>query len=143
MDKMIYTVMSGLQMLDVARINNANEIANANTIGFKASFSQAAGFKEIGVKGGQSARAIPVLSGDNVMKLSPGALISTGRNLDVAVSGQGVLSVQSSDGKEVYTRRGDLKISPSGVLENGKGQLILGDGGAITIPPSRHLEINS
>jgi flagellar basal-body rod protein FlgF len=63
--------------------------------------------------------------------------------LDVAVSGRGVFSVQSSDGKEVYTRRGDLKISPSGVLENGKGQLILGDGGAITIPPSRHLEINS
>ena len=143
MDKMIYTVMSGLQMLDVARINNANEIANANTIGFKTSFNQAAGFKDIGVPGSATARAIPVMSGDNVLKLKPGALISTGRNLDVAVSGQGVLSVQSSDGKEVYTRRGDLKINRSGVLENGKGQLILGEGGAITIPPSRHLEINS
>jgi len=142
MDKMIYTVMSGLQMLDVARINNANEIANANTIGFKTSFNQAAGFEDIGVAGSQSARAIPVMSGDNVMKLKPGSLISTGRNLDVAVSGKGVLSVQSSDGKEVYTRRGDLKINQSGVLENGKGQLIMGEGGAITIPPSRHLEIN-
>jgi len=143
MDKMIYTVMSGLQLLDIARINNANEIANANTTGFKTSFSQAAGFKDIGVKGSQSPRAIPILSGDNIMKLKPGALISTGRNLDVAVSGKGVLSVQSSDGKEVYTRRGDLKINQSGVLENGKGQLVLGKGGAITIPPSRHLEINS
>jgi len=142
MDKMIYTVMSGLQILDIARIKNANEMANANTIGFKTSFNQAAGFQDIGVAGNQSARAIPVLSGDNIMSLKPGPLISTGRNLDVAVSGKGVLSVQSSDGKEVYTRRGDLKISPSGVLENGKGQLIMGEGGAITIPPSRHLEIN-
>ena len=143
MDKMIFTVMSGLQVLDVARINNANEIANANTTAFKASFNQAAGFKNIGGTSDQTARSIPVLSGENIMKLKPGAIISTGRNLDVAVSGKGVLSVQSTDGKEVYSRRGDLKINQSGVLENGKGQLILGDGGPITIPPSRHLEINS
>lgn len=135
--------MSGLQVLDVARINNANEIANANTTAFKTSFNQAAGFKNIGGDGNQTARSIPVLSGENMMKLNPGAIISTGHNLDVAISGKGVLSVQSTDGKEVYSRRGDLKINQSGVLENGKGHLILGDGGPITIPPSRHLEINS
>jgi len=43
--------------------------------------------------------------------------------------------VQGADGKEAYTRSGELRISANGVLETYGGYAVLGDGGPITLPP--------
>ena len=66
-----------------------------------------------------------------------GAFVSTGRKLDVAMTGDGWLAVQGSDGEEAYTRRGDLQISESGLLTTGDGMPVMGNGGPITIPPNQ------
>jgi flagellar basal-body rod protein FlgF len=57
------------------------------------------------------------------------------------MDGDTMLSVQADDGSEAYTRRGDLKMSDSGLLTTGDGKPVLGDGGPITLPPYDSLSI--
>ena len=65
-----------------------------------------------------------------------GSVQQTGRPLDVAVAGPDAwLAVQASDGEEAYTRRGDLAVAASGVLQTGDGFIVQGQGGPITLPP--------
>jgi len=59
----------------------------------------------------------------------------------VAMQGKAVLAVQAADGRESYTRRGDLAVSPAGVLVNGDGAPVLGDSGPISIPPGGQVTI--
>jgi hypothetical protein len=61
--------------------------------------------------------------------MSAGNITHTGRKLDVSMLGDAMMAVQSIDGTESYTRRGDLTISPTGVLENGDGRPVIGNGG--------------
>jgi flagellar basal-body rod protein FlgF len=68
-------------------------------------------------------------------------LQTTGRELDVAIEGDGWLAVRTADGQEVYTRAGDLRITPEGLLQNGAGLQILGQNGPISLPPAQKLEI--
>ena len=74
---------------------------------------------------------------------SPGAMQTTGRDLDVAINGEGLIAVQGEDGKEAYTRAGDLRITPEGLLRTGTGLQVIGQNGPITIPPSEKLTIGS
>jgi flagellar basal-body rod protein FlgF len=53
--------------------------------------------------------------------MDPGTITPTGRPLDVALQGSALLAVQAQDGSEAYTRRGDLAISPTGVLKTATG----------------------
>ncbi len=66
---------------------------------------------------------------------TPGAMQQTGRDLDVAVQGQGWIAVQAADGSEAYTRNGSLQVSANGMLQTRNGNAVLGDGGPIAIPP--------
>lgn len=74
---------------------------------------------------------------------APGAKMMTGRDLDVAVSADGWFAVQSKDGNEAYTRRGDLQIDANGLVTTGNGLPLLGDGGPIAIPPAEKVTIGS
>ena len=66
--------------------------------------------------------------------MAQGAVTETGNPLDVAMNGDALLAVQSPDGQEAYTRRGDLKVNDSGLLTTGDGLAVLGQGGPITLP---------
>jgi flagellar basal-body rod protein FlgF len=59
----------------------------------------------------------------------------TGRDLDVAVKGDGWIAVQMPDGTEAYTRHGGLQVNENGLLKTAAGHTVMGDGGPITIPP--------
>src|SRR3546814_18056027 len=59
---------------------------------------------------------------------NPGTVQQTGRPLDVAMAGDAWLAVQATEGSEAYTRRGDLSIAASGVLETGDGFQVMGAG---------------
>ncbi|MBM4063880.1 MAG: flagellar basal body rod protein FlgF, partial [Planctomycetes bacterium] len=72
-----------------------------------------------------------------------GALQQTGRPLDVAIQGAGYLAVQARDGTEAYTRAGELRINPDGLLETAGGLPVLGDGGPISLPPSSRVEVGA
>ena len=70
-----------------------------------------------------------------------GAIVQTGRKLDIAMTGDAMLTVQTPDGGEGYTRRGDLSISATGLLENGDGLPVLGENGPITVPTDALISI--
>ncbi|MCG8072773.1 MAG: flagellar basal body rod protein FlgF, partial [Candidatus Thiodiazotropha taylori] len=70
-----------------------------------------------------------------------GSLQTTGNPLDVAINGEGYFAVQAPDGSEAYTRRGDLKVDANGLVTNGEGLPVIGNGGPLALPPMERLEI--
>ena len=132
MDRLVYIAMSGAKETLRAQAANNHNLANASTTGFRADL---AAFRSLAVQGdGLPSRAYAVDSSIG-WDSTGGGLESTGRDLDVAVQGAGWLAVQAPDGTEAYTRAGDLRVDASGLLTNGAGHPVLGDGGPITVPP--------
>ncbi|MET0657224.1 MAG: flagellar basal body rod protein FlgF, partial [Steroidobacteraceae bacterium] len=58
------------------------------------------------------------------------------REHGVGINGQGWFAVQAADGREAYTRAGDLRVDPSGILMTGAGHPVLGDSGPVSVPPN-------
>jgi flagellar basal-body rod protein FlgF len=138
MDRFLYISMSGAKETLRAQTVNNHNLANASTTGFRADLSA---FQSRAVAGsGYASRAYATNSSIG-WDSSQGALMSTGRDLDVAVQGPGWIAVQGPDGREAYTRAGDLRVDPSGILMNGAGQTVLGEGGPISVPPNTSLLI--
>ncbi|MEZ5499539.1 MAG: flagellar basal body rod protein FlgF [Steroidobacteraceae bacterium] len=138
MDKLLYIAMSGAKESLRAQTAVSHNLANATTTAFKADLNA---FMARDIAGpGYHSRAYATTSTTG-WNLDAGALEATGRDLDVAINGSGWIAVQAQDGSEAYTRAGDLRIQASGLLTNGAGHVILGDGGPITIPPSSSLLI--
>jgi|TARA_B110000967_G_scaffold206744_1_gene254194 flagellar basal-body rod protein FlgF len=138
MDKFLYLAMNGASQSMLAQTTNANNLANASTIGFKATLNN---FQPTPVYGnGQADRVYSTDKGAGA-DFSQGPLMSTGRNLDVTINGEGWFVVQSTDGSETYSRRGDFHLDSNGILQNGSNQIVLGDGGPITIPEFESLVI--
>jgi flagellar basal-body rod protein FlgF len=57
------------------------------------------------------------------------------------VQGDGYIAVLGQDGREAYTRAGDLRIDSSGQLRTGNGLAVLGDGGPVAVPPHGSIAI--
>jgi flagellar basal-body rod protein FlgF len=138
MDKSLYIAMSGAKQTLLAQTANANNLAHAQTTGFKSDLEQ---FRSMPVFGSGFPTRVYAMTERPGTDLSPGSLQSTGRELDVAVDGEGWLAVQDAEGNEAYSRAGDLNITPEGLLQNGAGSQILGQDGPVSIPPSQKLEI--
>ena len=131
MDRLIWTAVSGMADSMVRQRVIASNMANAQTTGFRA---ETLWSQPVTLKGPQlEARAMTQgqVRGAN---MRAGAIVQTGRNLDVAMTGNALLALQAADGTEAYTRRGDLSVSPTGVLQNGDGRPVIGNGGPITLP---------
>ncbi len=138
MDRMLYVSMAGAKQIMRAQTMNTHNLANANTPGFRADMNL---FRAVPVNGpGLDSRVYAVNDGSGV-DLSAGTLRETGRDLDVAVRGEGFFAVQTADGGEAYTRAGNFTVSPLGQLLTATGEAVLGDGGPIAIPPYEKLDI--
>ncbi len=139
MDRGLYIAMSGAKQILHAQDSNSNNLANANTTGFRADLEQ---FRSMPMYGqGHPSRVFAMAERPGV-NFSAGALHTTGRELDVAIDGDGWIAVQSKDGGEAYTRAGDLHITPQGQLVTGGGLQVIGNGGPIAIPPQQKIEID-
>lgn len=139
MDKMLYIAMSGAKQNMHALSVTANNLANAKTTGFKADLAQARSMQAFGEGMPSRVFAMTERSGQN---FDSGALLNTGRDLDVAIAGEGWFAVQAADGTEAYTRSGHLRLSAEGALETNEGELIIGDSGPIFLPlPVQNIEI--
>lgn len=139
MDKALYIAMTGAKHNMMAQTNHANNLANLSTSGFRADLTQA--------------RSMPVFYGDGIptrayaltespgVDFSTGPLIETGRELDIAIEGEGFIAVQAPDGREAYTRSGSLFIDSVGIVRTGSGLPVLGNGGPIALPPAEKVEV--
>lgn len=138
MDRMLYVAMSGASQTMLAQTANTNNLANVSTTGFRADFEQ---FRSMPVFGEGFGSRVYAMSERPRTDLSGGALQTTGRQLDMAVNGDGWFAVQTAEGGEAYTRAGDMRVTPNGMLVNGAGHVMLGDGGPLVIPPFDKLDI--
>jgi flagellar basal-body rod protein FlgF len=140
MDRMLYVAMSGAKQTMLAQTANSHNLANANTNGFRADLET---FRSMPVYGpGQPSRVYAMTETAGVDTTS-GAINPTGRDLDIAVKGEGWIAVQAADGSEAYTRVGNLRIEDGGILKTGSGLSVLGNGGPIALPPSEKVEIGT
>ena len=138
MDRFLYISMTGAKETLRAQTVNNHNLANASTTGFRADLSA---FQSRAVAGsGYQSRAYAT-NATVGWDQSQGSLMSTGRDLDVGIQGPGWIAVQGPDGREAYTRAGDLRIDPSGLLQNGAGLQVMGEGGPISVPPHTSLLI--
>lgn len=140
MDRSLYIAMSGAKQTLIAQSVNANNLANANTTGFKSDLEQ---FQSRPVTGAGFPTRVYAMNEKPWLNLDKGAIQTTGGDFDVAINGEGYLAVQGADGKEAYTRAGDLRVSPEGMLKTGSGLQVMGESGPISIPPSEKLTIGS
>src|SRR5262245_6483656 len=138
MDKFLYVAMSGAKETLRAQTANSHNLANASTNGFRADLSA---FQSRAVAGSGYASRVYATNSTTGWDSTVGAQMATGRDLDVAIQGDGFIAVQGRDGREAYTRAGDLHIDPNGQLLTGSNLPVLSDGGPISVPPNSALAI--
>lgn len=143
MSKGLFIALSGgmayQKQVDVV----ANNVANVNTVGYRADraiFSvatpdfQAQG-REEPPKG--SAGYLLANSYAEMYKTyydqNPGSIAQTGRTLDIALNGNGYFAIQGGNGEVVYTRAGDFRINKDGVLVTPENYPVLGEQGEIKL----------
>ena len=138
MDKLLYLSMTGATQTMLAQTARANNLANVNTTGFKADLAQA---RAMPVFGEGYASRVYAMTERPATDQRAGVLDYTGRELDLAVEGQGWLAVVAPDGSEAYTRAGALQITAAGLLTTGSGLPVLGGGGPIQLPPAAKIDV--
>jgi flagellar basal-body rod protein FlgF len=138
MDRLIYTAVSGMNASMMRQRMIASNMANAQTIGFRAETMR---FTPQTLQGaGPEVRSMTSGAVKGAM-MKAGSLTQTGRELDIAMAGDALLTVQSPDGGEGYTRRGDLSVSATGLVQNGEGLAVIGENGPITVPLGSRVSI--
>ncbi|MEO0574601.1 MAG: flagellar basal-body rod protein FlgF [Pseudomonadota bacterium] len=138
MDRMAYIAMTGARQTEIAQTVNSNNLANASTTGFRADLH---GFSSVEVQGPGRATRVNAVNERYGTDFAQGTTMTTGRDLDLAIAGDGFFAVQSADGSEGYTRAGDLRVNSVGQLLTAKGDPVIGNGGPVAIPPNASLTI--
>ena len=136
MDNALYVGLSRQMTLRRELDIVANNIANANTTGFKVEelMVRTEPAKPARTAGGSY--PVKFVLDDGVARdFGQGALTQTGSDFDLALEGQGFFKVSTAGG-ERYTRDGRFTMSPEGKLVTQNGQAVLDEGGGeINIDP--------
>ncbi len=140
MDTSLYVAMSGAKQILLAQSANSHNLANVNTTGFKADLSQ---FRSMPVYGPGHPSSVYAMAERPGIDFDLGTVQQTGRELDVSISGEGWISVAAADGGEAYTRAGDLRVTPDGLLTTGTGLPVLGESGLMSIPEVEKIEVGA
>ena len=113
---------AALQMLERRQQVLANNLANANTRGFKADtvFARMVGDA--------------VAAADSAVDMRQGSLTETHNGLDVAVQGDGFMVVKTPAGERLV-RGGSFELNNNRELVDASGNQVLGEDGPITVPP--------
>lgn len=128
------TALSGLNAAANNLAVTSNNIANANTTGFKESRAEFAdvyassigGSNVAGVTSTQPGAGVKVA--EDAQQFSQGTTNTTGNNLDMAINGQGffTLAANTTDvNSHVYSRSGAFEVNKDGIITNSQGQALL------------------
>lgn len=142
MDRLIYTAVSGMNASMARQRMIASNMANAQTIGFRAELMQFTP-QTLTTTLDDSSLEVRAMTQGAVRgaMMRAGSLVQTGNALDLAMAGDALLTVQASDGGEGYTRRGDLSVTATGLLQNGDGLPVIGENGPVTVPLGSRVSI--
>jgi flagellar basal-body rod protein FlgG len=134
-------MLASQRSLDVV----SNNLANANTTGFKAAVAHTT---DVGYQAGLTAPVGPggldvhllgigegTQLGDITSQFSPGALQATGNPFDVALQGDGFFQITQPDGSTAYTRDGNFTLDGTGRLVTAGGLPVQSDTGANLVVP--------
>ncbi|HLY87486.1 MAG TPA: flagellar basal-body rod protein FlgF [Acetobacteraceae bacterium] len=140
MDRGLYVAMTGAKQIMQAQAVNNHNIANSSTTGFRA---DGVAFTSEPIYGPGYATRVNAVAGDAGTDFSSGVLMNTGSPLDIAVNGKGFIAVRGADGKEAYTRAGDLQVTALGAVITSTGFPVLSESGPLTVPPSTQVTIGT
>jgi flagellar basal-body rod protein FlgF len=140
MDRGLYVAMTGAKQIMQAQAVNNNNIANADTTGFRA---DAVSFTSEPIYGPGYATRVNAVAADAGIDFSSGVMSSSGNPLDIAINGKGFIAVQGADGKEAYTRAGNLHVTESGAVLTATGLPVLSETGPLLVPPATQITIGS
>jgi flagellar basal-body rod protein FlgG len=130
MDRGLYIAAAGMNAELVRQDQISNDLANADTAGYKSDRVEQRSFKDYLLQNTATGQQIGTLGQGplitkQVTDLSPQTLESTGEPLDLAIEGQGYFGVQTSAGIR-YTRNGQFQEGADGTLEDQSGNRVLG-----------------
>ena len=141
MDSGFYSAFTALaarmQSLDLV----ANNLANANTVGYKAqkefyrAFDYSLNNNTRLTSVNQAINNFGMLGGARI-DLSAGTLQTTGNDTDLAIDGSGFFSVQTKSGVR-YTRNGNFRLNAHRQLVDEQGNGVIGEQGPITLPDGK------
>ncbi len=131
----LYTAATGMDAMETKLDVIANNLANVNTTAFKAgraNFENLFYRQEVmpgttdesgGITATGTAIGLGVKVSSTQTDQSQGAFLTTDRNLDAAIVGDGFFQVQNVDGTTVYTRAGNFNINRDGALVMGSASV--------------------
>ena len=131
MDTSLYVTLSHRVAVNRELEIVANNLANMNTTAFKAERMM---FDEALRKAGASDEVSFVIDRASYTDYKTGPIIRTQNQFDIAINGEGWLSVQTPDGVQ-YTRDGRMVVAPSGELTALDSSPVLGEGGEPILIP--------
>ncbi len=133
MNQALWIAKTGLDAQQTKMSVVSNNLANANTVGFKrdrSSFEDLL-YQQIRAPGGASSQQTNLPSGlqlgtgvrvvATAKSHVQGSMQQTGNALDVAVNGRGFFEVQLPDGSSAYTRDGSFQINSQGEVVTNSG----------------------
>jgi len=121
----LYVSLSAQVALEKRLETVANNVANMNTVGFRA---DAVHFTTELARAGDN-RISYVSPGTTYISRDVGAAVKTDNPLDVAIQGDGWMAIRTQSGI-AYTRDGRMRMSENGALETLTGNAVLDAGGA-------------
>lgn len=142
MDSISISAASGMRARMESLDLLANNLANAETGGYKADreFYSIYSSAEASANTQNNVTTLPVVE-RQWTDLSAGDLRATYNPLDLAVSGDGLFGIQTARGIR-YTRNGNFRLSPTGVLTTGDGSAVRsGTGAPVTLDQRYPVEI--
>ena len=116
----MYAAASGMAAQQAHLDVVANNLANADVVGFKGSIAT---FSELAVPG---SGGIGTAQSGTHPSFTPGKLVKTGGPFDVAIEGRGFFAVMNRDGATALTRSGEFSRAPDGTLGNAAGWHLAG-----------------
>jgi len=119
--------LSGLNTASTQLDTIGNNVANADTVGFKQSQAQFADMYAASLAG---SGALQVGTGSRVaaiaQQFSQGNITTTSNSMDTAINGQGFFRVVDSSGSVLYSRNGQFQVNSSGFIVNNQGHEVTG-----------------